>query len=58
MRATAPHAPTPAPARETAATPPDPTDDPRRFLMRVMNDETAPLALRIEAAKALLSAAK
>jgi hypothetical protein len=57
MRATAPHAPTPAspPAREAAGTPPDPTDDPRRFLLRVMNDETAPLALRIEAAKALLS---
>lgn len=28
--------------------------DPRRFLQRVLNDETAPLALRIEAAKALL----
>jgi hypothetical protein len=30
------------------------TDDPRRFLLRVMNDETVALALRIEAAKALL----
>jgi len=28
--------------------------DPKRFLVHVMNDETAPLALRIEAAKALL----
>ncbi len=30
--------------------------DPRRFLLRVMNDEGVALALRIEAAKALLSA--
>jgi hypothetical protein len=29
--------------------------DPRRFLQQVMNDATAPLALRIEAAKALLA---
>ena len=29
-------------------------DEPRRFLLRVMNDESVPLALRIEAAKALL----
>lgn len=35
-----------------AAAPGD--DDPRRFLLRVMQDESAPLALRIEAAKALL----
>jgi hypothetical protein len=28
--------------------------DPKRFLIHIMNDETAPLALRIEAAKALL----
>jgi len=28
--------------------------DPKQFLLRVMNDATAPLALRIEAAKALL----
>ncbi len=34
-----------------------PTDDPRRFLLRVMNDESVPLALRIDAAKALLAAA-
>jgi hypothetical protein len=30
------------------------TTDPRQFLRRVMNDETVPMALRIEAAKALL----
>jgi hypothetical protein len=29
-------------------------DDPKRFLLRVMNDDTIALALRIEAAKALL----
>jgi hypothetical protein len=59
MRATAPQAPSPAPARSaTPETTETPEQDPRRFLLRVMNDETAPLALRIEAAKALLSAAK
>lgn len=31
-----------------------PTTDPRQFLLSVMNDPSAPLALRIEAAKALL----
>jgi hypothetical protein len=31
-----------------------PQPDPRRFLLGVMNDEKVPLALRIEAAKALL----
>ncbi len=31
--------------------------DPRRFLQAVLNDETAPLALRVEAAKALLPSA-
>jgi hypothetical protein len=30
-------------------------DDPRRFLRQVMNDTAVPLALRIEAAKALLA---
>ncbi|UXH80746.1 hypothetical protein [Roseateles amylovorans] len=30
------------------------TDDPRAFLLRVMNDDSVPMALRIEAAKALL----
>ena len=29
-------------------------DDPKRFLRAVMNDDTVPMALRIEAAKALL----
>lgn len=49
---------TPAPAT-APATPPPPTGtvtDPREFLLRVMNDPAAPLALRIEAAKALLPA--
>lgn len=47
---------TATPPRTTAGGPaPDAdTDDPRRFLLRVMNDETVPLALRIEAARALL----
>jgi len=31
-----------------------PDVDPRRFLQHVLNDETVTLALRIEAAKALL----
>lgn len=31
-----------------------PEDDPRRFLLRVMNDDSIAMALRIEAAKALL----
>jgi hypothetical protein len=40
-------------------TPPQPVttasdEDPKRFLLRIMNDETVALALRIEAAKALL----
>lgn len=35
-----------------------PDVDPRRFLQQVLNDETAPLALRVEAAKALLPFAK
>lgn len=30
------------------------TNDPRQFLLRVMNDEAVPMAFRIEAAKALL----
>jgi hypothetical protein len=54
MHATAPHATAPAPAREAAHAPHEATDDPRRFLLRVMNDESVALALRIEAAKALL----
>jgi hypothetical protein len=56
MRATAPHAQAPVStlAREAAAAGPEATGDPRQFLLRVMNDETVPLALRIDAAKALL----
>jgi hypothetical protein len=58
MRATAPQVPAPvvapAPARELTAAAMEATDDPRRFLLRVMNDESVALALRIEAAKALL----
>ena len=48
-----------AEARVTSVTPAQPVavpadEDPRRFLLRVMNDDTVALALRIEAAKALL----
>jgi hypothetical protein len=55
MRATARQAPE-AESALAPATPPSPgaTDDPRQFLLRVMNDEAVALALRIEAAKALL----
>lgn len=49
------------PAREAPRLPAPPASaddardvDPRRFLQRVLNDETVALALRIEAAKALL----
>ena len=41
-----------APAAGATATP---EGDPRRFLLRVMNDESVVLALRIEAARALLA---
>lgn len=53
--ATAPST-TPASAPEPLAPPTHgtPDVDPRQFLQRVLNDETAALALRIEAAKALL----
>ena len=62
--------PAPAPARDPAPSGPDaasgtsavPSDttgvadtDPRRFLQRVMNDSAVPLALRIQAATALLA---
>lgn len=48
-------APETPPARESAAPGETGGDvDPRRFLQRVLNDETVALALRIEAAKALL----
>lgn len=36
----------------------DTSEDPKRFLLRVMNDDTVALALRIEAAKALLQHSK
>jgi hypothetical protein len=54
MRATARHAPAPVPVPETGVAAYGGTDDPCRFLLRVMNDESVALALRIEAAKALL----
>jgi hypothetical protein len=38
----------------TPRTTPTPQDDPRRFLLSVMNDATVDMALRVEAAKALL----
>lgn len=43
-----------AQAPDKATTTSTPCDDPKSFLLRVMNDETVALALRIEAAKALL----
>ena len=52
LNADAPHAPAPAGASQPGAAASE--DDPRRFLLRIMNDESVPLALRIEAAKALL----
>ncbi|ARN21215.1 hypothetical protein [Piscinibacter gummiphilus] len=48
--------PAPATAPAGTAAPAGTTTDPREFLLRVMNDPAAPLALRIEAAKALLPA--
>jgi len=51
LREHAQDAPAPAPTREE---PKDAGDDPRAFLLRVMNDERVDMALRIEAAKALL----
>jgi hypothetical protein len=45
-----------ADAHGAHATPRAPTTDPRSFLIGVMNDERVDLALRIEAAKALLPA--
>ncbi len=47
-------APPASPAAALQSLPP--TDDPRVFLRRVMNDDTVPMTLRIEAAKALLAA--
>lgn len=56
LQALAPVAAAPAPA---GATPQHASTDvdPRRFLQGVLNDTTAPLALRIEAARALLASA-
>lgn len=48
-------APTDAGMAAPAPMPHPPTDDPRRFLLQAMNDERVPMALRIEAAKALLA---
>ena len=48
-------APTSADATHRAPDSAQAGDDPRRFLLRVMNDESVALALRIEAAKALLA---
>lgn len=52
------HMPSPSPSQAPQATVSthDHDHDPRRFLLGVMNDASAPLALRIEAAKALLHA--
>lgn len=47
-------APAAAPARGGPVGPAGPYDDPRRFLLDVMNDPTVDMALRIQAAKALL----
>ncbi|MCZ2497962.1 hypothetical protein GN316_14445 [Xylophilus sp. Kf1] len=44
------------PARPLQALAPGAVTDPRQFLLRVMNDETLPMAQRIDAARALLSA--
>jgi hypothetical protein len=41
-------------ARPVSQPTPTAQDDPRRFLLSVMNDATVDMALRVEAAKALL----
>jgi len=51
-------APSSATSSATSSGMSESTDDPRRFLLRVMNDENVALALRIDAAKALLPHAK
>ena len=58
-----PATPAPVAGPDTTTAPPATTstttgrhDDPRAFLLSVMNDATVPLALRIEAAKGLLQA--
>lgn len=53
QRAIAGAAPAALPVSQPA-TPPTTHDDPRRFLLSVMNDATVDMALRVEAAKALL----
>ena len=50
MQALHPAAPAAPPTSSTGS----PDVDPRQFLQRVLNDASAPLALRVEAAKALL----
>ena len=52
--APAPAAPAPGPITPAPGPAAQPSRDPRRFLLEVMNDERVELALRIEAAKALL----
>jgi hypothetical protein len=60
LRALQPSSPAAAPSAAPSDTAPGGpavagfSDDPRAFLLRVMNDASAPLALRVEAAKALL----
>lgn len=51
-----PVAPAPVPGAASTAALPGGWRDPREFLLAVMNDPQAPLALRIDAAKALLAA--
>ncbi|MBA4341917.1 MAG: hypothetical protein C0423_07170 [Methylibium sp.] len=46
----------PAPLPSLPADASEPDSEPRRFLLRVMQDDTVAMALRIEAAKALLQA--
>lgn len=46
--------PASAPVAASPASAPAACDEPRQFLLRVMNDDSVDLALRIEAAKALL----
>lgn len=54
QRAIASAAPAAQPLSQPATTPTT-QDDPRRFLLSVMNDATVDMALRIKAAKALIS---
>lgn len=51
-----PALPTGAPAAYAGVDAAEPYQDPRRFLLAVMNDRSVPMALRVEAAKALLPA--